>query len=212
MRWLRRKPDKGAPEAHVTECAGLHFRPMNFASFQPSARLAALALGALVTISLSAPAHAQWKWKDKNGHVQYSDLPPPQSVSDADILQRPSGSAAGKAPTFAPNSAQAAAAALQASGALPSASGSGKGGIDAELEAKRRKAADEEATKKRAEEERLKAARADNCQRAKAQLRAIDDGMRMARVNDKGEREYLDDKTRADEAKRARDVMASDCK
>ncbi|MGY4828870.1 DUF4124 domain-containing protein [Sphaerotilaceae bacterium SBD11-9] len=164
-----------------------------------------------MTLSLSNPAFAQWKWKDKSGHVQYSDLPPPQSVSDADILQRPSGSAARKAPAFAPNSAQAAAAALAASGALPGASGPAQSG-EPELEAKRRKAADDEAAKRRAEEEKLRAARAENCQRAKAQLRALDDGMRMARVNDKGEREILDDKGRAEESKRTRDIIASDCK
>jgi hypothetical protein len=184
---------------------------MKFARLHPSARLAALALGALVTVSLSSPAFAQWKWKDKSGQVQYSDLPPPPSVSDAEILQRPSGSAARKPPAFAPNSSQAAVAAMAASGALPAASGPTKA-VEPELEAKRRKAAEEEAAKRRAEEEKLKAARADNCQRAKAQLRALDDGLRMARVNEKGEREILDDKGRAEESKRARDIVSSDCK
>jgi hypothetical protein len=33
----------------------------------------------------------------------------------------------------------------------------------------------------------------------------------MARVNEKGEREILDDKMREDEMKRARDMVASDC-
>jgi len=36
--------------------------------------------------------------------------------------------------------------------------------------------------------------------------------MRLARVNDKGEREVLDDKQRADETKRMRDTIAADCK
>jgi hypothetical protein len=34
----------------------------------------------------------------------------------------------------------------------------------------------------------------------------------MARVNDKGEREIIDDTTRAAEMKRAQEVIASDCK
>jgi hypothetical protein len=34
----------------------------------------------------------------------------------------------------------------------------------------------------------------------------------MARTNDKGEREILDDKARAEEAQRARKIVASDCK
>jgi hypothetical protein len=173
----------------------------------PAVRLAVVALGALVTLSLSHPAFAQWKWKDQSGRVQYSDLPPPPTVKEADILQRPSGSSSKAPPAFAPNSAQAAVAAMAAS----AASGPAKA-VEPELEAKRRKAAEEETAKRRAEEEKQKAARADNCSRAKAQLRALEDGMRMARVNDKGEREVLDDKGRAEESKRARDIVSSDCK
>lgn len=166
---------------------------------------------ALFALGLSQPAAAQWKWKDKSGRVQYSDLPPPPNVSESEILQRPSGAAARKPPPFAANSAQAAAAAMAASAASAPEGGQAKG-VETELEAKRRKAAEEETAKRRAEEEKLKAARADNCQRAKANLRALDDGMRMARVNEKGEREILDDKGRAEEAKRTRDIIASDCK
>jgi hypothetical protein len=184
---------------------------MTFARPTRFARLAVCTLAALVAVGFGVPAEAQWKWKDKSGRVQYSDLPPPPNVSDADVLQRPSGSAARKPPAFAPNSAQAAAAAMAASAASgPVASGPSK--AEPELEAKRRKAAEDEAAKRRAEEEKLKAARADNCQRAKSQVRALEDGMRMARVNEKGEREILDDKARAEETKRARDVVASDCK
>lgn len=170
-----------------------------------SARLVGAVAVALFAIGLSQPAAAQWKWKDKSGRVQYSDLPPPPSVSDAEILQRPAGSAAAnrKSPAFATLPAAAASA---ASGAASAATG------DAELEAKRRKGTEEEAAKRRVEEDKVKAQRADNCQRAQAQLRTLDSGMRMARVNEKGEREVLDDKARADETKRARDIIASDCK
>lgn len=185
---------------------------MNLARFHRSARIACLTLGALLAIGISHPAAAQWKWKDKSGRVQYSDLPPPPTVSDGEILQRPSSAAAGRAPAFAPNSAQAAAAALAASAAASAASDGAAKRVEPELEAKRRKAAEEEAAKRRAEEEKLKVARADNCQRARGQLRALEDGLRMARVNEKGEREILDDKGRAEEMKRARDVIASDCK
>lgn len=183
---------------------------MKFARSPRIVRLAAVTAAALFAFGLSQPVAAQWKWKDKTGRVQYSDLPPPPNVSESEILQRPSG-AARKAPAFAPNSAQAAAAALAASAAASAAEGTAAKGTDPELEAKRRKAAEEETAKRRAEEEKQKAAKAENCQRAKANLRALDDGMRMARVNEKGEREILDDKGRAEEAKRTRDVIASDC-
>lgn len=183
---------------------------MKFVRTFSSARLAALALGAVLTLSFSHPAFAQWKWKDKTGRVQYSDLPPPPSVSEGEILQRPSGSSRKAAPAFAPDSAQAAVAAMAASAAASAASASKA--AEPELEAKRRKAAEEETAKRKAEEDKQAAARADNCQRGKAQLRALEDGMRMARVNAKGEREVLDDKGRAEETKRARDVVSSDCK
>ena len=43
-------------------------------------------------------------------------------------------------------------------------------------------------------------------------MAALNEGMRMTRTNEKGEREVLDDKGRAEEMQRARSVMASDCK
>ncbi len=188
--------------------------PMTFTRPSSSVRLAALALGALLAFTLSGAAHAQWKWKDKTGRVQYSDMPPPPSVGEADILQRPSAAAARNAgPAFAPaGTAQAAAAAMAASAAASAPAGPASGALEPELEAKRRQAADAEAAKRKAEEDKNKAVKADNCQRAQAQLRALDNGMRMARVNAKGEREILDDKARADEAKRARQIAASECK
>jgi len=178
---------------------------MTFNRSSRPARLLAAAFATCLALGFALPAAAQWKWKDKSGRVQYSDLPPPPTVSDADILQRPNGASLRKAaPAFAAEGAGSAAAST-----APTAAASG---VDPELEAKRRKSSEEDAAKKRAEEEKQKAARAENCQRAKNQLRALEDGMRMARVNAKGEREILDDKGRAEEAKRARDVMASECK
>ena len=40
----------------------------------------------------------------------------------------------------------------------------------------------------------------------------MESGMRIARTNANGEREFMDDNTRAAEAQRARDVVSSDCK
>ena len=54
-------------------------------SRRPLGVICALALMALTSI-----AHAQWKWRDADGRTQYSDRPPPPSVADKDILQRPS--------------------------------------------------------------------------------------------------------------------------
>jgi hypothetical protein len=150
--------------------------------------------------ALAAPsAYAQWKWKDASGIVQYSDLPPPPGIADRDILQRPAPAAMMRA---APQAASA--ATMGASGAAR--------GVDPELEARRKKAEQDEAARKKADEDRAGAARADNCARARGNLKALDDGLRMARLNAKGEREVLDDQARAEESRRTRAVIASDCK
>ncbi|MDP3083263.1 MAG: DUF4124 domain-containing protein, partial [Rubrivivax sp.] len=83
---------------------------------------------------------------------------------------------------------------------------------DRELEARRRAADAEQQAKAKADDDRLAGQRADNCRRARAHVAALDSGMRIARTNDKGEREVLDDKARADEARRTREVIASDCR
>ncbi|MBS0445572.1 MAG: DUF4124 domain-containing protein [Proteobacteria bacterium] len=164
--------------------------------------IAAPLLAVLASALLAVPALAQWKWVDSAGHVQYSDLPPPAGVPEKDILQRPNAVQRRTAAAPAPASA--------ASGALVPKP------VDSELEAKRKKTEqDEEARKKaqqKAEEAKVAAARADNCTRARAQLRTLDSGVRVARINEQGEREVLDDAGRAQEAQRARDIVASDCK
>ena len=164
--------------------------------------LLAFAVGCL----FSQVATAQWKWRDASGRVQYSDLPPPAGTADAQILQRPNAAATkGKMVAALPPPPAASAAAPAAS--LPA----GKT-VEPELEAKRRQAEADQAAKKRAEDDKLAAAKAENCNRAKSHLRAIDDGMRIARVNVKGEREFLDDKARADEAARTRAAISADCR
>ena len=80
------------------------------------------------------------------------------------------------------------------------------------LEAKLRKEAEAKAAQQKAEEARIASARADNCLRARGQLKMLDDGVRIAKTNEKGEREILDDKGRSDETTRIRAIIASDCK
>jgi len=169
-------------------------------------RWTVVVLTALLGATLALPAAAQWKWRDQNGHTQYSDTPPPPSVADKDILQRPGGAnSAVRRGTVSAVPAPASAASGTPPLAPPVAG-------DSELEAKRKKAEQEVEDKKKAEDAKLAAARAENCARAKAQMRTLDSGVRISRTNEKGEREYLDDKARAQEAERTRDAMNSQCK
>lgn len=165
----------------------------------PRTRLAGLTLAALCLL-LALPAQAQWKWRDASGRVTASDLPPPREVPDKDILQRPG---AARASTAAPAPAAA---------ASPAASGPAAPVVDKDLEARKRAADAQQQARQKAEEQRQAAARAENCSRARTHLATLESGQRMARINAKGEREVIDDKTRADETRRAREVIASDCR
>ncbi len=159
-------------------------------------RLAALTLACVLVL----PAQAQWKWRDKDGRVTASDLPPPREVQDKDIIARPPE--ARRAP--AQPAASAAAAAVQANAP--------KGPLEREVEARKLAAEQQQAAKAKADEEKLRAQRAENCRRARGHLAALDSGQRIARVNDKGEREVIDDRVRADEQRQAREVISSDCR
>jgi hypothetical protein len=173
-------------------------------SFLPTRWIAATAV-ALLAATLAQPAAAQWKWRDKGGQVQYSDLPPPSGVSDADILQRPISAQRKSGPAGA-----APAAAASAASAAPAATLTPRT-VEPELEAKRKKAEQDETDKRKAEEQRLAAVRLQNCISARTHLQALLDGQRIVRTNERGEREVLDDKGRADDLQRTRALVASEC-
>ena len=169
-------------------------------------RYGQLIFSLIVSLAVVSPAAAQWKWKDKDGRVQYSDVPPPSSVKESDILQQPSAARRLAPATPAP-----------AASATPSAAPSASGGtsapkVDPELEARRKKTEELENAKKKEEEQKIAAARKENCSQARAHMKTLDEGFRIARTNANGEREVLDDADRAVEAKRTREAINSNCK
>ena len=163
---------------------------------------------ALAGLAGATSAVAQWKWLDKNRHMQYSDIPPPLDTPERDILQRPKAATVVAAPT---SSVAAAPAASAASGV-----GVQPRTVEPELEAKRRKAEQDQAARAKSdaktEEERVAALRTENCNRARSDVRTLDDGGRLARTNARGEREVLDDRQRAEEMRRTRDLIAALCR
>lgn len=186
------------------------------AGVQTRARLLTSLGSIFALLALALPAQAQWKWRDANGSVQFSDRPPPMSVPDRDILQRPARPAAATA-TQASTAGAAASAAVSAgaAGAAPASATSAKPGAapaDAELERRRKAEEAEKSAKSKAEEERRKATQADNCARARGAIATFESGQRISRVNEKGEREFLDDRQRNDELRRAREVAGSECR
>lgn len=170
-------------------------------------RLGVVGFAAVLLMTL-APAHSQtqtqaqvqWKWKDSSGQVHVSDLPPPREIADKDVLERPNLSV--RRPVPVP--ARAASAPASAAGA--------RARVDPELESRRTKAEQERLAKAKVEDDKLSAQRSENCQRARAHLGALEGGQRIARLNSQGEREVLDDKGRAEEMQRARQVIAADCR
>ena len=161
----------------------------------------ALAACALATVALGASAQQIWKWRDAQGQVHVSDHPPPAGAS---VLQKPSGTPITAADLGAnATSAPAAAAAPAASGAKPA--------VDPELA--RRKA---EADKKKADllaqqQAQQKQLAQQQCAAAREQLRVLGSGVRIVRVNDKGEREYMDDAGKAEQARQAQAIADKAC-
>jgi hypothetical protein len=164
-------------------------------------RLHGLVLVGCTVLLAALPAAAQWKWKDARGQVVISDVPPPRDIPDRDVLQKP------ELVTRRPAANQAAPAA-----SAPAMESVAKAKVDPELEARRKKAEQEQSDKARADEEKVAAQRAENCRRARSHMASLDSGIRLSRTNDKGEREILDDKQRADEVNRTRQIIASDCR
>jgi len=162
----------------------------------------------VLLVAASQSALAQWKWKDANGKLQYSDLPPPANVPEKDVLQRPPGQRVTVVQVISPASAAAAAA---SSAAAASAAAASQALQDQQARAKREQE-QQAAARNKAEQERQNQVRADNCRRAQEQLRLIDYGTRLTSLNDKGEQVVLDDQQRASERARAQEIANKDCR
>jgi len=167
-----------------------------------AARLALLALACTLPLA----AAAQWQWVDKDGRKVFSDKMPPPDIPPERILKGPKGQLQVLAPAAAtPVSAPAEAAAPNAA-AMPRPLGK-----DPKLEERKKQMAAAEADKKKAEDAKYAALRADNCTRAKSAKANYGSGARMTRVDDKGQTVYIDDNERAAEIKRMDEVIARDC-
>jgi Domain of unknown function (DUF4124) len=157
----------------------------------------------VLACALPALSLAQWQWLDKDGHKVYSDQSPPAEVPAKNILHQPG-------PRGAP--AQPAEQPALASEAKPAPSTPRISGKDKELQEKKRQAEAAEAESKRAGDEAVAKARAENCTRAKRAKVTLDSGIRISTTNAKGEREFMDDAARAAETRRIDGTIATDCK
>lgn len=183
----------------ITEMT-LNLHVMKFVQFPAFA-----AFAAAIALCASPLALAQYEWLDHNGRHVYSDQLPPADIPEANILKAPRAQA--------PRQVQE--ADEQQDRQLAVSSGAAEAASDAqdsaELEQKKQELDAAEQARAAAQEKEQQAMRADNCQRAQQSKRTLESGMRMARVNDAGERIVLDDAQRAAELARANEIIASNC-
>lgn len=151
-------------------------------------KFAWLALVLMLGVSQTAGA-AIYKWKDKDGVTRYSDTPPPagmpyESMGTGKLPSKPAAAvpdAAAKPAPAQPENAQAPA-----------------------------ETPEQMQEKQRVEAENKKI-RAQNCSTARANLQTYTQGGRISRMNENGEREYLDDEALAKGAEQARKEIEEFC-
>jgi hypothetical protein len=160
------------------------------------------------TISLAALllaaaplAIAQYMWIDDKGIKQFSDRPPPPNIPEKRILKAP-----GK-PLFNPN------APAEAEPTAPDAPAAKPAPTLAERNAdfNKRKADAADAAKQAAASAQRKADEAANCNAARQNQQALDQGLRLSTYDKNGERGYMNDEQREELRKNTQKVLA-DCK
>lgn len=162
--------------------------------YEPQAgivKLAVILLSALTSGSLALAAEI-YTWKDANGVTHYSDVKP-----ESDKVKVLKAGTQRDLPGTAP----------PAAGTKPDASAA-----DAEAAFKKRRAEAAEAQAKADKELRETLARKETCEASRNQLTALKNGERMARYNNAGEKEVLDDAAREAEIARVQRSVDSACK
>lgn len=148
----------------------------------------------LALVAAGAGAQTVYKWRDANGEMHISDSPPPTGTTNVTQSGMPG---VGRMPT-----------------AMAPASGASAAG-DAALEKKKDKLEAQHRAASAAEQARAEQQRADaravNCSAAQEQIRELQSGQRVAIVNAKGERVYLDDQAIASRLRQAQQTAAQSC-
>jgi hypothetical protein len=151
----------------------------------------------LIGLALAGVAQAQIKcWTGADGKRACGDAPP----AGAKVTTV-------RGTTSTPASAPAAAASKDAKGAT-------KGPLtpaEREQESRQRQADAQKAAAKADQEKQERDAKKENCERSQEMLRALEGGQRIQRTDAKGERYYIDDAQREQEADKARAQVKQNC-
>lgn len=150
-------------------------------------------------------ALAQYVWIDDKGIKQLSDRPPPPSIPAKRILKAP-----GKT-TFNPNATgpDAGAAAAPVADVNTDTGTKAAPSLAERNDAFNKRRADAAAAeRKAADDAQRNADSAANCEAARQNQRALDQGMRMMNVDKNGERAIMSDQERAELGKKNQKVLA----
>lgn len=164
-----------------------------------------LTLGILIVAAslVASPAHAQWIWKDDAGRTVASDQPPPTTVPLSHILKSPKQRAVDLTPTQPVKEGE--------SKDAPKADAP-KTVADRDLEFKQRQKDSAEAAKKSEAEATKAKAMQENCTAMRGNLAGLQNGGRAARINEKGEKTYIDDTQRQGEIAKAQSQISQYCR
>lgn len=140
-----------------------------------------------VLVALPSFSYAElYKWKDKNGQMQYTDTPPPSSSKRENISGQKNSNATGKQPlSVVANPAPA--PATQKFIEPPESTN------PQDAAAKIRQQNAEADKKNKQEKEAAAKLKAENCKSAKANYEQYAQGGRVYKMTPDGQRDYLDD-------------------
>ena len=167
---------------------------------------------ALMALPMLASAEV-YKWKDKNGATRYSDTPPPSNIRLESIDGKHAIKTSNQAPLAPVVNTNAAAGKDEMKDKVPNLNGANPDGKSTEETAAklRQKNAEIEKNNKKEKEAQAKL-NEENCKAAKSNLAIYNQGGRIYKVNEKGEREYLDDAGLKAGADKAQKDIAEYCK
>jgi len=159
----------------------------------------------LLLVLLPVPdALAQFQWRDANGRMVYSDLPPPVSVPLHSVIKGPIGQAPAGPPGGSGGPVAAAVSAPAPAAPPPSAA-------DRELEWRKRRLERAESQRKAAEADERAQRIAAACADSRYEIRTMESGLRMASVNERGEREVVGEAERERRLATARQQVREHC-
>lgn len=154
-----------------------------------------LAAALAAVLALPAPALAYWQWRDANGHMVYSDVPP--STAAARVLRAPGRHAGEFQPVQAAQAAQAAPAADVATPAPSRASAKPAVAAPTPEEAfQKRREASLKAAAEDARKETEAAERAVRCAQLRNYATGLQQGMRAAVAGPDGSLQHLNSEQR----------------